>query len=291
MGSGGWIRGGFLAVVAAAGVDAAYAQEKSRYWLFNPTPVAQLREMTTDRPDTTEVPFTIDAGHVQVESSVFAYTRSFRDPAGEITHGRELAYANFRVGLTNDLELSVVTRPYGMLRTRAADGSLTSRSSGAGGTDIRFKYNIWGNDTYNGVGSTAFALLPYITVPSDRSNGISSDKLEGGLNAFYSIKLSEKFNLGINTGIGAIRNADATGYTTEWLFTASLGQEITEKFGIYYEFISRVGFNDHLGEALLAGSGITYRFNKNLQLDAGINFGLTHTADRFNPWVGFSARY
>src|SRR5688572_5942243 len=40
---------------------------KSHYHLFNPTPRAQMREMSTDRPDQTESPYTVDAGHVQVE--------------------------------------------------------------------------------------------------------------------------------------------------------------------------------------------------------------------------------
>src|SRR4051794_35141958 len=39
---------------------------KCRYTLFNPTPRKQMREMATDRPDKTESPYTVDAGHVQI---------------------------------------------------------------------------------------------------------------------------------------------------------------------------------------------------------------------------------
>ena len=54
----------------------AVGADKSQYWLFNPTPDSLLREMTTDRPDLTESPFTVDAGHVQFETTIVGYSRS-----------------------------------------------------------------------------------------------------------------------------------------------------------------------------------------------------------------------
>jgi long-subunit fatty acid transport protein len=39
------------------------------------------------------------------------------------------------------------------------------------------------------------------------------------------------------------------------------------------------------------GTGVAYRLSKNLQLDAGINFGATPAADRINPFVGLSVRF
>ena len=49
--------------------------DKSRFTLFNPTPRALMRDMDTDRPDTTESPYTVDAGHVQIEFSLTEYAR------------------------------------------------------------------------------------------------------------------------------------------------------------------------------------------------------------------------
>ena len=48
------------------GAAQASDQNKSQYTLFNPTPDRLLRDLTTDRPDTTECPFTVDAGHDRV---------------------------------------------------------------------------------------------------------------------------------------------------------------------------------------------------------------------------------
>jgi hypothetical protein len=51
---------------------------KSRYNLFNPTPEKLLRELASDRPDQTEGPTTVDAGHWQFEMdfATFTYNRS-----------------------------------------------------------------------------------------------------------------------------------------------------------------------------------------------------------------------
>jgi len=55
--------------------------DKSGYHLLNPTPARYLREMTTDRPDKTESPYTVDAGHFQIEMDLVNNTRD-RDTSG-----------------------------------------------------------------------------------------------------------------------------------------------------------------------------------------------------------------
>ena len=67
---------GAVALLGAAGIAAA--QDRGPYTLFNPVPESQLRELTTDRPDTTESAFTVDAGHVQIESTIFSFARRER---------------------------------------------------------------------------------------------------------------------------------------------------------------------------------------------------------------------
>src|SRR5262245_66185319 len=71
---------GILAVLAAGGLTTNAQNlrvkatcrgealpDKSIYDLFHPTPNELMREMSTDRPDQTESPYTVDAGHFQVE--------------------------------------------------------------------------------------------------------------------------------------------------------------------------------------------------------------------------------
>ncbi len=78
---------------------------------------------------------------------------------------------------------------------------------------------------------------------------------------------------------------------TEWFSSASFGYEWTEKLGTYYEVAGRFNTGDSRGDIGVLGTGFTYKITKNVQLDAGINFGVTRAADRVNPFLGLSARF
>jgi hypothetical protein len=277
-----------IALLAAGAARAEPSDNKWQYTLFNPTPDRLLREFTTDRPDTTEGAFTVDAGHVQFETNVFGYSRSFPDK-GVVTRAYEIGTTNTRIGLTNNVELDLIYQPYGIVRTSGPSPSDNARFSGSGPLDIRTKINLWGNDSFEKPGSTAFALLPFISLPTRRGNGISPDGVEGGLILPYAIKLTDKLDLGLNTGIHIVHNDDAPGYHREYLASASFGYDWTDALGTYYEIAAR--FHTPLGEAVTFGTGVTYKLSKNFQIDAGINIGLTHAADRINPFVGISMRF
>lgn len=277
-----------IALLATAG--AATAQDKSRYTLFNPTPERLMREMTTDRPDTTESPFTVDAGHVQYESTLFGYTRSRPDENGAVSDTYEFANTNIRFGLTNNVEFNIVWQPYGVVRTRQ-DPTTTVRQSGGGGLDLRAKVNLWGNDTFDKAG-WALALLPYVSLPTDRHNGISPEYAESGLIVPVAFKLSEKLGLAVNTGARWTRSDASSSYHAEYLASASLSYEWTDKFGTYGEVAGVFNVDDPRGsEVIVLGGGFTYAITKNLQFDAGINLGLTSASDRINPFVGLSQRF
>jgi Putative MetA-pathway of phenol degradation len=279
---------GALMLLGAASV--ATGQDRSQYTLFNPTPDRLLRDMTTDRPDTTETPFTVDAGHVQIESTLLGFTRSARDGAGVVTDTYELATTNVRIGLTNTVEAGFVWQPYGIVRTRD-DPAGSVRQSGIGGLELRGKINFWGNDTFGKPGSTALGLLPFVVLPTDRRNGISPEFAESGLIVPYAIKLTDKLGLGINAGVSWLKDDADSDYHAEYLASASLGVEWSEKLGTYYEVAGRFNTDDPRGDAVVLGTGVTYRLSKNLQLDAGVNFGASSAADRFNPFVGLAVRF
>ena len=272
--------------------DAGAAEpDKRQYTLFNPAPDQLLRDLTTDRPDTTESPFTVDAGRIQVETNLFGYTRSRPDADGTVTDSYEFLAANVRIGVTHASEINVVFQPYGIVRTRPLDPLLATRSSGIGGVDIRAKFNLWGNDTFERPGATAFALLPFITLPTDRNNGISPDGVEGGLILPFALKLSEKFGLGLNAGVHVVRNSDTPGHHAEYLASASLSYEWSEAVSTFYEVAARFNTGNPLGDVAVLATGFTYKLGKNLQFDGGVRFGVTQAADRINPFVGVSARY
>ncbi len=80
------------AVLLAGPIGPALATEappprddKSLYTLPIRRPTGLLRDLSTDRPDMTESPFTVDAGRVQVETNLFGYARSHPEADGTVT--------------------------------------------------------------------------------------------------------------------------------------------------------------------------------------------------------------
>jgi hypothetical protein len=280
-----------VAVLIWPAARGAAAAENGPYTLFNPTPDRLLRELATDRPDATESPFTVDAGHVQFETTIFGYTRSRPDAGGTVTDSYELGTTNVRIGLTGTSEFNVIWQPYGIVRTHTADPQDATRNAGVGGLTLRGKVNLWGNDTFEKGGATALGLLPYLSLPTDRGNGISPDAVEGGFILPFAVKLSDTFDLGLNAGIAAVRNDDMAGYHAEYFTSASLSHDWNERLSTYCEVTGRFGTRNPLGDVAVVATGVAYKLDKNLQIDAGINIGVTRAADRFNPFIGISRRF
>src|SRR5215470_9537724 len=269
----------------------ALGADKSQYWLFNPTPDKLLREMTTDRPDITESPFTVDAGHVQFETTLVGYTRSAPDQERTVSDEFDFFTTNLRIGISNSAEFDLVWQPYGTIRSRQEDPLRIFHQSGIGGLNLRAKFNLWGNDSFEKPGATALALLPFVLLPTDRHNGISPEFVAGGIVVPLAIKLSDKWEVAANVGLVHLRDDAESSYHTEFLTSVSFSYEWSEKLGTYYEIAGRFNTENSQGDPVVLGTGVTYKLSKNLQLDAGVNVGVTPGADRINPFIGLSARF
>src|SRR5688572_31806104 len=129
-----WLLSGLLASALLTAV--AHAQvatgdrarvDKSAFHLLNPTPPQYLRPMDTDGPGTTESPYTVDAGHFQIEMTFLAYT-SERDPFDGETYELDVwavAPMILRVGLLNQLEAQLVLEPHLAVRERVGADRVT----------------------------------------------------------------------------------------------------------------------------------------------------------------------
>lgn len=250
-----------------------------------------LRDLTTDRPDVTESPFTIDAGHFQLETTLFGYTRSPTDAAGVVTEAYEFGTTNLRVGVTDRLELDVVWQPYGILDPRGS--GFTER--GIGSVDLRAKYNLWGNDGPARPGDTALALLPYVTLPTDGGNGIGEDEVAFGLIVPLAIDLGDGLGLGLNGAVNFTRSADDPTYDAAVLTSASLAYEWTDAIGTYAEVVWEFSRSDlkggPAGDVVTLDTGLTLALGDDWQLDMGVNIGATRAADRIVTFLGVSARF
>ena len=260
--------------------------DKSGYSLFNPTPRNLMREMSTDRPDKTESAYTVDAGHFQVEMDITSYSHDHDTTDGADIRADSLAVAalNLKAGLLNNVDLQLMLDTYNWLRI--SDAGTVTHQSGFGDVTTRLKFNCWGNDG----GPTAFALMPFVKFPTSQ-DGLGNNAVEGGLIAPLAVELPLGWSMGVMTEFDFMQDANGGGHHSEFINTITFGHDIVGRLSGYVEFFSQVISQQDAPWIGTADLGLTYRFTDDLQLDAGVNIGVTPSAEDVNPFIGLSFRF
>lgn len=278
-----------ILITALAVVPCAMAQEdKSRYTLWNPTPRELMRPMSTDRPDRTESPYTVDAGHFQMEMDLFNYSYDRHNTAliNERAESWSVAAFNLKVGLCNSTDLQLVVPTYTWSRIKDRTTRTVQRQSGFGDLVTRMKINLWGNDG----GKTAFGVMPFVKFPTAQDN-LGNDEFEGGIIFPFAAELPAGWAMGIMTEVDIMKDVSGNGYHPEWINSITFSRGLIGNLGGYVEFFSLVSSESGSDWIGTFDCGLTYAVNDNVQLDAGVNIGVTRAADDFNPFVGISWRF
>ncbi len=265
-----------------AGCTTVFSQsgtpDTARYHLFQPVPSDELREITGDRPDGTESPTTVDAGHFQIEISILDYSRDRKPEASFETIST--GAVNVRIGLLTDLELQILFDTY--TREEVTAGGLTDLTEGFSDVTFRPKFNLWGNDS----GSTALAIMPAVKIPTQTD--LSNDEIEGALVVPFGMDLNDRFGLGLMAEIDWVYDEADDDYDGELFHTAVLGCKLNDVIGIYIEYIGIAGGGAYQP---FFSSGATLTLSDNLVLDAGTVIGLNDAANDLQIFSGFTVRF
>lgn len=238
-----------------------------------------VREMSTDRPDTTESAYSVPAGMFQIEMSFFDYSRDSHP--GAVSEQWIYGQVNFKTGLSSDMDFQMIVNSHAIAGESERGDS--TRTSGFGDITLRLKKNLWGNDQ----GSTALAIMPYVTVPTHTH--ISEQAWSGGLIMPFAVTLSDRVSLGLMTEMDVVHDAATDGYDLGWLHSATLGFSFTEEWGAFIEVVGIAG-QDTSFQALL-DAGLTYAVAPELVLDAGLRLGLNRAAPDIGLFTGMSVRF
>jgi hypothetical protein len=268
-----------LGVIAVSSSRAAErTADKAGYTLVNPTPEALMRELTTDRPDTTESPFTVDAGHAQLELDFASYTHNRLE--GVRTRELALMPFNLRLGLRHNWEMALAFDPFIEQRERLR-GEAESRTRGVGDTTLRTKFNFWGNDG----GSTAFGLIADVKLPP-AARALSNGKVEGALILPFAFELAAGWDAGANTSLAA--EHDGRRCRSIWANTFTVSHGLVENVSAFGEITSSTGDGPHV---CTFDTGVAWRLGRDAQLDAGVNLGISRSAPDVRWFTGLSRRF
>jgi hypothetical protein len=244
------------------------APEEAAFAEPHPPAERKLRPLATDRPDTTESPYTIDRGHFQAEFDLARYTLD----AGVSSYG--FASSNLKMGITDFWEVQLVID--GLVGVPTATG----HEWGSGAMDLRTKFNLLGNDG----GAVAIGVMPWMTFPRVGTD----EQMEGGMIGLLGIALPAEFATGFMIEADAVQNQADSDYHLELLHTWTVGHPIVGPLGAYVEAFGVYSTETGAEYALSMDGGLTFAVTDYVQLDAGVVGGLTEVADDLSIFSGLS---
>ena len=193
---------------------------------------------------------------------------------------------NFKVGLLNNVDFQVLVQPFNTVRFSDRATGTTTKFDGFGDVTLRTKINLWGNDG----GTTALALMPFVKLPR-ASEDLGNDAVEGGLIIPLGVDLGGGWRMGVMTEVDVLEDLVGSDHHAEWLNSITFSHGLTERLGAYVEFFSVVSAERHVPWTGTLDVGVTCAVTDDIQLDCGVNFGLTRAADDVSPFVGVSWRF
>ncbi len=230
-----------------------------------------MRSLSTDRPDTTESPRTVDKGRFQIEVEIGSVT---------VDGGRKsysLGETNLKCGLDDSTDIQFVLPLY---------NHIAGGAEGFGDMQIRVKRNLWGNDS----GDTALAVMPYVQLPT-ASNGIGDDETQGGVIIPLGFEGSGGWSYGVQVQFDLIADPIGSGHNFSFLTSATAARSLTERLGAFFEVVAIIGEGTAATSEQYFNSGLTWAVSDTVQLDSGVRIGLSNDAEDFSPFFGISAKF
>lgn len=239
---------------------------------LSPSLALECRSLSTDRPDTTESPYSVDAGHFQFEMELAAFTRD-----GGAWSEFTLGELNAKYGLNDSSDLQVVMPFY----SHSRDGK-----EGFGDVQIRLKHNLWGNDE----GATALAVMPFVKLPTANS-ALGNGDFEAGLIIPFGFAGPAEWSFGVMAEVDLVSDEDGGGYQPELLLSATGSHHLTGNTGIFIELVGILTPESGDEQEAYFNCGMTWAISDTWQLDGGIRAGLTAASTDLTPFLGISTKY
>jgi len=105
-----------------------------------------------------------------------------------------------------------------------------------------------------------------------------------------AVELPYGFDLGTMAEFDFNEDDDGDGYHPEFVETLTLGHDIAGALAGYVELFSLASSERNSHWQATTDFGLTYAVTEDVQLDCGVNVGVTRAAEDVNPFLGLSVR-
>lgn len=249
----------------------------------SPAAAADEEPICADRPGKATGTCTVPAGMVQVETGLFTWAR---DRAGGVrTDELTIGETALVFGVSDRLHIQLSVAPHGEVRTRGAGA--VERISGFGDVGIAAKYRLTGETA-----PVQLALNPYMKLPAAK-RPLGNGKVEGGVVAPVEWALPRTaLSLTLSPELAVNADADGSGHHLGTAQAISLGAELSSRFSVSADLWASWDF-DPTGTVrqYSIGPSAAYLLSNNLQIDAGVDFGLNRDTPDVEIYSGFAVRF
>lgn len=244
---------------------------------------AAAPDFVSGRPGKNESPIVVPKGYLQIETEAARFGTD--KDSGVKTDSLSVAASSLRYGLGGGYEAELILQPY--VREKARDASGRTSADGIGDTALRLRKNLAGQDG----GAFAAAVIGYVTLPAP-NGGLGSDNVGGGILLPVQQQLTDKLSFAGTLGL-ALVDSDAHPHRDAFdpSLALGLGYAFTDRIGGFVELYADRAMEDGSETNATFDFGITYLALANLQLDAGVNLGLSDAATDQEFYVGMAKRF
>jgi len=241
-----------------------------------------LRDFCADRPGKATPACILDVGRLQLETGLA--DAALQRGGGQRDDVYTIGQTEIRYGIASHTELEAVVTPWSIERSRDAGGR--TRRSGFGDLALGFRTALSDPD---GKG-TLVSLQAFATAPTGTHHQGAGD-WEGGVRLPVSADLGGGFSLGVTPEADLRRDGDAHGRHLAFSTAVSVGHALGP-LSVGAELWAE-GDEDPGGHVNSASFDLSaaWMAAKDLQLDAGLNAGLTHDTPDLELYVGVARRF
>lgn len=236
-----------------------------------------------DRPSKSTGTCTVPQGKWQVETGLVDWSQ---DKSGGIrTEVTSWGGSLIKYGVSPNADLELGITP---LETLSIDGpGLHEHHSSFGDMIMRVKYRL----TPDGA-PVSLALDPFLKLPT-ANHELGNGRVEGGLLVPIAAQLGKgPLTLSLGPELDLLANGDGHGRHVAMQQVLNLGLQANDKLSLSTELWGMWDWDPAgTGRQYSADGSVAYLLTKNLQIDAGANFGLNNQTPGIELYTGVSARF
>ena len=244
---------------------------------------ADDKPICPDRPSKSTGACTVPQGKWQIETGLIDWSRD--KSSGVRSDMVQWGSSLIKYGLTSRADVEVGIVPLETLRTRGE--GVDEHNSSFGDMLLRMKYRLSPDDA-----PVQIALDPFVKVPT-ANHELGNGKVEGGVVVPIVVALGKTaLTLSLDPELDLVADADGHGRHLATQQVVNLGIQVNDKLSVSTEIWAQRDWDPAgTGRKASADGSIAWLAEKDLQLDAGANFGLNSNTPDVELYTGVSVRF